>query len=175
MATSGDEEYGRAFSRPTGSTAVLSAFYVELVSWTEVEGFSRRLRSAIDSCLQVAGQSDFDADEISEHGIPEWMTAATTSDLGKLARTRYSLHRGDETWTMQDVLFSFDPQQRSWWWWDVTSAGGNIVHVWVDSRGEAVYSCEELRWILYLSGAHTIVGPVLLPESSWIAQRSAGL
>lgn len=59
--------------------------------------------------------------------------------------------------------------------WDVTLLAGNIVQVWVDSGGESVFNCDELRWAFYLCGARTVVGPVLKPAAEWEQEPSIGL
>lgn len=91
------------------------------------------------------------------------------------ARLRHALHCGGPEWTVQDLLSAFDPDLRSWTWWDVTRAGGNLVQVWADAMWEDTFDCEGLRWACYLSGAHSMVGPILEPAEVWARQPSLGL
>nr|WTB30959.1 hypothetical protein OG781_17040 [Streptomyces sp. NBC_00830] len=166
----GVDELRRLSQRPSDPVGPLSTFYVEVGKWDEVEGFARRLRSIVAFGVDVAREADFDADELPEAGLPSWAV-----DHWQAGADRYSLHRGDSAWTVQDVLYSFDPTRRAWEWWDVTHSGGNILQVWIESGGEPIFSCEELRWIFYLCGSRTVVGPLLRPAAEWEQQASTGL
>jgi len=164
------DEVGRLAHRPTGPSSPLSTFYVEVGAWDEADAFAGRIRSLVTALVEISGEADFSSAELPEVDLPGWVSGRWDD-----AAVRYALHRGDEQWSIQDLLFSFDPAQRAWSWWDVTRVAGNVIQVWVDSGGEPVYNCEELRWILYLSGARTVVGPILANPSDWEFQATLGL
>jgi hypothetical protein len=168
--SSPDSEAGRLASRPTWPRGTLSTFYVEAASWKEVGEFASRLRSILAELVEAARDADFDSGELPIPLLPGWV-----ADQWSDAAARYSLHRGEEGWSLQDLFLSFEPNHRSWEWWDVTRAAGNIIQVWVDSGGELVFNCDELRWILYLCGARAFVGPLLAEPSDWEAQPSLGI
>jgi hypothetical protein len=162
-------ELARIANRPEAfPDGLLSVFYIEVEAWNEAEAFGRRLRELAAAGVKAALEADFGAETISEADVPAW-----AADAWAEAATRYAAHRGDEEWTVQDLLYSFDPGQRAWSWWDVTVVSGNIVSMWVDSREEAVYGCEELRWMAYAAGARSVVGPLLREAGEW--ERSASL
>ena len=163
-------EVGRLVGRAALARGALSAFYVEVATWKEVGEFEGRLRSVLIGLVEAVRGADFDSDELSIPSLPGWV-----ADMWGDAAVRYSLHRGEEEWSLQDLFFAFEPGRRSWEWWDVTRVAGNVLQVWVDSGGELVFNCEELRWILYLCGARTIVGPLLANSSEWEAQPSVGI
>ncbi|MEU5945350.1 hypothetical protein ABZ793_07280 [Micromonospora sp. NPDC047465] len=143
-------------------------FYIEVKAWNEAEVFGRRLRELVRAGVKAGLEADFKAETISETDVPAW-----AADAWAEAAPRYAAHRGDEEWAVQDLLYSFEPGQRTWSWWDVTLAFGNIVCVWIDSHEEAVYGCEELRWMVYVAGARSVVGPLLREVGEW--ERSASL
>lgn len=176
MTGTSKEELGRLWARPSTLPAgPLAAFYVEVGRWEEVEDFACRVRELVGAGVEISRSGDFELDQLPEDVLPVWARVGDFSEIFREARLRYSLHRGEEEWTTQDLLFSFEPAQRRWKWWDVTLLGGNLLQVWVDSLGEPVFACDELRWILYLSGAHAVVGPSLLAPDLWYQQRSAGI
>jgi len=163
-------ELARVVGRPGEvPSEALSVLYAEIGSWDETELFGRRLRELVRAGVRAELDADFGAEEVSEADIPDWAPGAWLE-----AAPRYAAHRGDEEWTVQDVLYSFEPGQRSWSWWDVTIVFGNIVCVWVDSGGEAVYNCEELRWMTYVAGARSVVGPFFRDAGEWVRSGSLG-
>ncbi|MEU4599331.1 hypothetical protein [Nocardia sp. NPDC023988] len=163
-------ELARISRRPGAVGGLLSTFYVEVESFDDVAGFGRRVRQCVKVGVNASLEGDFDVDSMPEADVPLWMRESWES-----AALRYAAHRGNEKWTVQDVLFSFDPRQREWAWWDVTKVFGNIVCVWVDSHEEAVYKCEELRWMFYLCGARAVVGPLLRDARDWEQSMSLSL
>lgn len=176
MTGTSEEELGRLWVRPTTSpVGSLAVFHVEVGRWEEAEGFARRVRGLVAAGVEISRHGGFELDQLPEDVLPAWARGGDFSEVHRDARLRYSLHRGEEEWTAQDLLFSFEPKQRRWKWWDVTLLGGNLLQVWVDSLGEPVFACDELRWILYLSGAHAVVGPSLLSPDLWGQERSAGI
>lgn len=171
-----ESEFVRTRSRPEMEpSGPLAAFYVEVAAWDEFDRFAQRVRELVRAGIEVSATCDFDAEDLPETSLPTWLSEAGFLQEQDNAKLRYSLHRGDEDWTMQDLLFSFDPRQRSWEWWDVTRIAANIVQIWVDSQGEPVFACDELRWICYLSGARSLVGPLLLPAEVWGSMPSIGI
>jgi len=170
VSADSDGEAGRLVGRPTKTRGVLSTFCIEVATWMEVSEFSIRLRSVLAELVEAARAADFDSGPLTILSLPEW-----AAEMWRYAAVRYSLHRGEEEWSLQDLFFSFEPGRRSWEWWDVTKVAGNVLQVWVDSGGELVFNCDELRWILYLCGARTIVGPLLANPSEWQEQPSVGL
>jgi hypothetical protein len=171
-----ESELARTKSRPEMEpSGPLAAFYVEVASWDESDRFAQRVRELVRAGIQVSATCDFEADDLPETGLPAWTNEAGFLQQQNNAKLRYSLHRGDESWTMQDLLFSFDPRQRSWEWWDITQISANVVQIWVDSRGEPVFACDELRWICYLSGARSLVGPLLMPSEAWESVPPIGI
>ncbi|MFG2988013.1 hypothetical protein ACGFZK_01645 [Streptomyces sp. NPDC048257] len=162
-------ELARIANRPdTIPDGLLSVFFIEVEAWNEAKGFGRRLRQLVGAGVKAGLEADFGAEAISEADMPAW-----AADAWAEAAPRYAAHRGDEEWTIQDVLYSFDPGQRTWSWWDVTLVAGNIVCLWIDSKEEPVYGCEELRWMAYAAGARSVVGPLLKEVGEW--ERSASL
>ncbi|MFJ8002710.1 hypothetical protein ACIQ7D_37395 [Streptomyces sp. NPDC096310] len=147
---------------------MLSVFYIEVEAWNEAETFGRRLRELVGAGVKTGLDADFESETISEVDVPAW-----AADAWAEAAPRYAAHRGDEEWTVQDFLYSFEPGHRTWSWWDLTAVSGNIVCMWIDSQGEAVYGCEELRWMVYAAGARSMVGPLLCEAEEW--ERSASI
>ncbi|MFE1410357.1 hypothetical protein ACFW6F_06045 [Streptomyces sp. NPDC058746] len=163
-------ELARTVSRPdTLPTELLSAFYIEVESWNEREAFGRRLRELVRAGVKAELEADFEAETVSEADVPAW-----AADAWVHAAPRYAAHRGDEEWTVQDLLYSFEPGQRTWSWWDVTTVSGNTVCMWIDSDEEPVYACEELRWMAYVAGARSVVGPLLRGAGEWESSASLG-
>jgi hypothetical protein len=171
-----ESELRRTKSRPeVGPSVPLAAFYVEVANWDESDRFAQRVRDLVRAGVEVAATGDFDAEVLPESSLPPWSNEEAFLREEGNAKLRYSLHRGDEEWTMQDLLFSFDPRQRSWEWWDITRISANVVQLWVDSRGEPVFACDELRWICYLAGARSLVGPLLTSSEVWGSMPSVGI
>lgn len=165
-----DSELDRVLRRPsTPPPALLSVFYAQTAAWNETEAFGRRLRELVDAGVRTGLEGDFESDSLPEAGLPPW-----TSEGWQAAAARYEAQGDEEAWTVQDMLFAFDPRQRQWSWWDVTEQAGAIVGIWVDSAEEAVYGCEELRWMIYAAGATSVVGPLLRDPQEWDRQRSLG-
>ncbi|WP_326811457.1 hypothetical protein OIE62_17350 [Streptomyces scopuliridis] len=163
-------ELARIANRPdVFPDGLLSVFYIEVEAWNEAEVFGRRLRELVGAGVKAGLEADFESETISEADVPAW-----AADAWAEAAPRYAAQRGDEEWTVQDLLYSFDPRQRTWSWWDVTAVSGNIVCMWIDSRGEAVYGCEELRWMVYAAGARSVVGPLLREVGEWERSTSLG-
>lgn len=163
-------ELDKVFQRPAKPPPVLlSVFDAEVAAWSEAEEFGRRVRELVFAGVETGLEGDFASDSLPETGLPQW-----ASEGWQAAAARYEAQNDEEAWTVQDVLFAFDPKQREWSWWDVTRQAGNIVSIWVDSAEEAVYGCDELRWIIYAAGARSVAGPILRDPSEWAGQHSLG-
>ncbi|MEV0568554.1 hypothetical protein [Dactylosporangium sp. NPDC050588] len=164
-------ELARVARRPDGPPeGLLSVFYVEVEAWNKAEAFGERLRELVAAGLKACMEADFQAETVSEADVPAW-----SADAWLKAAPKYAAHRGDEEWTVQDFLFSFEPGQRTWAWWDVTLSCGNVACIWVDSGGEPVFGCEELRWMAYVAGARSLVGPLLREADEWERSESLGV
>lgn len=164
-------EIARVANRPDVSPdGSLSVFYIEVEAWNEVEAFGRRLRELVRAGVKAGVAGGFEAEMISETDVPSWAAGAWVE-----AAPKYAAHRGDEEWTIQDFLYSFEPGQRAWSWWDLTAVSGNIVCMWIDSMEEVVYGCEELRWMAYAAGARSVVGPLLREAGEWEQSVSIGI
>ncbi|MGK5637947.1 hypothetical protein ACSNOK_06455 [Streptomyces sp. URMC 126] len=151
------------------------------------EDYARRLRSVLWSALNIAGESGFEeADELPTETVPDWF-AEVSGEHGRRAGRKpgpddavaeagasvYVSEREEERWGLQEWLFTFDPENRSWLWWDVTeSADGGTVSLWVDTRGEPVVGCEQLYWLAYTCGAHSVGRMVLERVERWQGERS---
>src|SRR5262245_32580222 len=180
-------EAGRVWSRPSldSCPSMLSAFTVDV----DVRGpggmdaYATRLRSGIEAGVALAALDSFDTDELPDSAVPEWFAevSSTTPNPSILpdevvgGRSHYVSVQDQEAWRLQDWLWCFEPGVRQWEWWDVTAAGGTSVQIWLDSKGELAYPCEDVRWLAYVAGARSISGPAILPRIVWEGQISLGL
>ncbi|MEU9775460.1 MULTISPECIES: hypothetical protein [unclassified Streptomyces] len=161
--------------------ALLASFVVEVAG--NPGAYARRVRSALVAGVQLAIRGEFESDELPESNVPGWFSSAGECEVDDLAEVpesiegqrRYVEHRGEEPWEVQDWLWSFEPGKRQWLWWDLTAAGGNVVQIWLYSRSEPVFQCEDVRWLAYSAGARAAVGPILLPSQVWNGQTSLGI
>ncbi|MFC5958417.1 hypothetical protein ACFP51_29415 [Streptomyces pratens] len=177
------EEAQRLSARADMSDAppLLASFVVEVVG--DVGAYARRVRSALAAGVHLAIRGEFESDELPESNVPGWFSPVREGEGGGLAETsesiegrrRYVEHRGEEPWELQDWLWSFEPGTRQWLWWDLTAAGGDVVQIWLYSRSEPVFQCEDVRWLAYSAGARAVVGPILLPLQVWKGQKSLGI
>ena len=164
---------------------MLSAFTVDV----DVRGpgamdaYASRLRSGIEAGVTLAAIDSFDTDELSESTVPEWLAEISSSSPNPSilpaevvdGRRRYVSAQEEEAWELQDWLWCFEPGKRQWEWWDVTAAGGTHLLIWLDSKGESAYPCEDVRWLAYVAGAWSVSGPIILPRIVWEVQTSLGL
>ncbi|MDX6741325.1 hypothetical protein [Actinocorallia sp. A-T 12471] len=147
-----------------------------------VDAYANRVRSALVAGVGLAGSGAFVADELPMSGIPDWLSRTNSLSGEQSGRPfdaaegvrRYIEHREEDAWPLDEWLWGFEPGVRQWSWWDLTAAGANVVQIWVDSRSEPVFQCEDIRWIAYLAGARAVVGPILLPSQVWIGQTTLG-
>lgn len=170
------ERIGSAPSRGTENPSVLAAFLVTVDM--NVADYVARVRNVLTAAIQTANEIEGGSGSLPEDLIPDWFAEATrgsdvagSDDAASLGSRQYVLHRGEEPWNLQDWLFCFDPQLRGWAWWDSTQESDQSVVLWVDSSGEAVFPCEELRWMTYVCGASAVEGPVLRSLSEWWKSR----
>ncbi|MEU4302635.1 hypothetical protein [Kitasatospora aureofaciens] len=201
---SASEEIARFTARPAGTTPpAVTALRVEPVG--DPQTYAHRLREVLSGAVRTGAAQGFDVDALDESRIPSWFSAvtATTAVRGTTAANgtaaahgtagtagktpadvpgevaagavRYGADRDEDPWDLQEWLFCFDPQLRRWRWWDATTPDGHTVLVWLDTRGETVIPCEELRWAAYACGARSVTGPLPLPVEDWRRQPSAGL
>jgi hypothetical protein len=181
-------EINRLHSRPPVALCppMLSAFTVDV----EVHGpgsmgaYASRFRDGIEAGVKLAERDAFDdCDELPESSVPEWLAVISSETFDRSSasgeaingRNKYLSVREQEAWKLQDWLWTFEPGVRQWEWWDITSAGGVSIQIWLDSKGESSYPCEEVRWLAYVSGARSVSGPIILPKAVWDGQTSLGL
>ena len=177
-------ELKRVESRPLPdqSPKVLSALVVDV----DVRGpgamaaYASRLRGALQAGIALAMAESFDRDELPESTVPEWLAAISQEALDPSVipaevisgRTRYVARREQEAWQLQDWLWSFEPGVRQWELWDIATGGGTSAVIWLDSKGELSYSCDDIRWLAYVAGAVAVSGPIALPSTVWEGQVS---
>ncbi|WP_431683454.1 hypothetical protein [Kitasatospora sp. KL5] len=181
------DELARLAARPavTAAPPGLTALAVRPIG--DLEAYARRLREILSAAVRAAGEQDFDADPLDESGIPPWFAAVTdpTGTAGTVhtdvppeavaGAARYGPARGEDPWDLQEWLYCFDPELRRWRWWDATTPDGRTAVLWLDTRGEPVVPCEELRWAAHAAGAHGVTGPTPAPTPDWPDQPSIGL
>ncbi len=136
--------------------------------------YVERFRAVLSAAIRTANDADFDSGRISETLIPDWFAEATCgSTLGgrdsvaSAGSRQYVSSRGEEPWDLQEWLYCLDPQLRGWAWWDMTHGPDDMVVLWVDSSGEPVFPCEELRWLAYVCGAVDVAGPLVRSIAEW--------
>ncbi|MFD4786644.1 hypothetical protein ACFWN1_06090 [Streptomyces sp. NPDC058459] len=155
------QELARVSERPgiDSGTPVLAC--IAVTPEGDAEAYAGRLREALRAVLSLAVQADFDQEEVPVDGIPDWFLGAGRT-LG--------------AWEIQDWLFRFDPEMeaRGWEFWDLTRAedGSGLLHLWLDTRGEPMFSREELRWLLHACGAEAIADPMVVGADSWAAEMT---
>ncbi|WP_143342764.1 hypothetical protein [Crossiella equi] len=132
------------------------------------------VRAVLSAAIRTMGEIDAGTDDLPEDLIPDWFAEVTRGSVvasrggpSSLGVQQYVARRGEEPWELQDWLFCFDPKLRGWAWWDATEISDESVALWVDSSGEPVFPCEELRWLAYACGAQNVEGPSLASISDW--------
>lgn len=181
-------ENSRLHSRPSAGLCppMLSAFTVDVAvrGPGSMSAYASRFRAGIEAGVMLAERGVFDDSyELPESSVPEWLAAISSEapclssvpDEVMSGRDNYLSICEQEAWQLQDWLWTFEPGVRQWEWWDITTAGGVSVQIWLDSKGELSYPCEEVRWLAYVSGARSVSGPVILPQVVWDGQASLGL
>jgi hypothetical protein len=181
MPEDSDQEIGRLTQRPAGQPpSGLLAWTIEPIG--NHDEYATRLRSSVLSGLIVAADADFNAEAIEPVGVPTWFLAVTEGHLEvdqvplacELGRQSYYRRRSDNSWTIQEWLYCFDPDLRHWEWWDVTSDQERVT-LWTDSKGESIFASEELLWAVFASGASDVTNLGVLHGEEWSQQNSLGL
>ncbi|MBT2421531.1 hypothetical protein J7F01_23540 [Streptomyces sp. ISL-22] len=172
-----EQERIRLVHRPDvdGAPPVLCAFDVQTSG--PVSEFDTRLRSVLAPALRLAASQPFEGQDLPVDAIPSWFVAAAREpsgpvpDFARRGAERYAATIGKGTWDLQEWLYQFDPESefRGWAWWDLTQAGEREARIWVDTWGESFFACDELRWLVYVSGAEEVSGPALVRPADWIA------
>ncbi|WP_458687366.1 hypothetical protein [Nocardia tengchongensis] len=145
------------------------------------DDYARRLRTVMNAALSIAADPEFDdMEELPTRGIPDWfvgVTGGVGSPIGFTARgvRQYAKDRDEPTWNLQEWLFTFDPQNRSWFWWDVTYLGGDVVNIWVDTHSEPCVGNEQLYWPAYVCGAYSVGHMTLEPAEVCESESSIGI
>lgn len=146
--------------------------------------YCKRLRRLIYSAVLLSSEQDFDWEVLEETGIPAWFVRLTDDvpgteremhDGAREGVAKYFSVRGGEKWDLQEWLFMFDPQLRSWSWWDVTGGGDSWLFLYIDTKGEIPVPLEELWWAVFVSGAQVVEGPFLAPPEKWEKNPSMGI
>jgi hypothetical protein len=177
-------ELKRVESRPPTdrSPQVLSALVVDVDVRRPgaMAAYASRLRGVLHGGIALAMAEPFDRDELPESNAPAWLAeisreipdSSVVPVEALSGRARYIATRSQEVWQLQDWLWSFEPGVRQWEWWDITAGGGTSAVIWLDSKGELSYSCDDIRWLAYVAGAIAVSGPVALPATVWEGQAS---
>lgn len=146
------ERVGSPPTRGTEEPPVLAAFLV--TASVRAADYVARVRAVLSAAIQAAKEIEAGSEPLPENLIPVWFAEVTRGsvvasgdDAASLGIRQYVSRRGEEPWDLQDWLFCFDPQLRGWAWWDATQNSDESVVLWVDSSGEPVFPCEELRWL----------------------------
>ncbi|MFV2199119.1 hypothetical protein [Nocardiopsis sp. LOL_012] len=120
-------------------------------------------------------------DVVSDEGIPLWFlclmddSIAASESIPEESRegaARYFDSRGGREWDIQEWLFMFDPELRSWSWWDLVECKSQDVLLFFDSNGEVPVPCEELWWSIFSSGALAVSDPFLVSSDFWVERSS---
>ncbi|WP_143832956.1 MULTISPECIES: hypothetical protein [Nocardiopsis] len=125
---------------------------------------------------------DFEREVLEDVGIPTWFACLTDDasaggafpEEAREGVRGYFEDRGGEEWDLQEWLFMFDPDLRSWSWWDVAGHGDGRIFLYIDTKGEMPVPCEELWWAVFASGAQAVDGPFLVPSEQWEEKPSIG-
>ncbi|MFI9646257.1 hypothetical protein ACIHAA_08175 [Streptomyces sp. NPDC052040] len=158
----------------------LSRFRVE-VDGSRQE-YAERLRSVLGAALDHAlAEAGIDT-ETTPREVPGWFVAACAEsgaerplpDFARSGSEHFTAAGLGPGWDLRGWLerFDLDLDLRRWSWWDLTGADDRTLSLWVDAAGEDFFSCDELRWAAYLSGARSVTGPVLLRKDAWLAEAA---
>lgn len=180
------DELQRVREHPDADAAppVLSLFVVDVSD--DAAAYVERLRSVLEPAVRLGCTADFEAESLPVDDVPGWFavvgSGAGSGDeervprFARAGREAYAEHTGGgRPWDLQNWLYRFDPDEdsRGWEWWDATVAGPSRVHVWVDSRGESFFGCQDLLWAAFAAGAVRVEGPTVRYASVWSAERNS--
>lgn len=176
------EESDRILNRPRSMPPQFLTC-IEIIPLIDQNTYCKRLRRVIHSAVSLSCVQDFEREVLDDAGIPTWF-AFLTDDVPaadgvtpKGARegvVRYFGVRGGDKWDLQEWLFMFDPDLRTWSWWDVVGCGGGGVYLYIDTNGEIPVPCEELWWSIFVSGAQSVGKPFLISSDYWEEKSSMG-
>lgn len=170
-----EEERSRVLERPEISAAPPLLAFVELEVRGDLTYYASRLRSVLGAVYDIAAREDFD-EELPTGSIPSWFVGAcqgegSTETFAHEGSQRYTEQTSDDAWEIQDWLSRFDPEleARGWGFWDLTHSPTSTdrLRVWLDTWGEPFFAWEELRWLLYTCGAHSVATPTLVKPHAW--------
>jgi hypothetical protein len=175
-------ELGRVQRRPAADSAppILAAFSVDVVEGT-AEAYAQRVRGVLSAALQPACTAEFDDEDLPTDAFPDWFTEISVRDdearqeFARHGRTAYLDVSGGGSWSLQDWIYRFHPDDdsRGWEFWDVVPLGPAQVRVWVDSWGESFFGSLDLLWLLYTAGAAHVEGPEVHKASTWASEVRA--
>ena len=175
----GNRVLGRPHSIPP---QVLTCF--KILPLGNQSTYCKRLRRLIYSTVLLSKGQDFDREVLNDTGIPAWFVYLTDGvpstdreipDGAREGAAKYFSARGGDEWDLQEWLFMFDPQLRSWSWWDVTGGGNGWLFLYIDTKGEIPVPLEELWWAMFASGAQVVEGPFLVSPEKWAVSPSMGV
>ncbi|MFF1615238.1 hypothetical protein ACFVYA_46515 [Amycolatopsis sp. NPDC058278] len=166
------ERVGSSLALDFEGPPVLATFLVD-TSLSSAEYVSR-IRAVLSAAIRSADEISTGSEFLPEGNVPDWFAEVTRGsvsvgrdDPATQGVRQYASRGGEEPFELQEWLFCFDPELRAWSWWDATQISDESVMLWVDSSGEPVFPCEELRWLAYVCGATAVEGPVLRAFSEW--------
>ncbi|MFC7443081.1 hypothetical protein [Laceyella putida] len=165
---------------PRFSLAVL-----ELKPFGDLSLYAKRLRDVIFAGVELSYREDFNKEELDSSNVPHWFRVVTdqyhehgvdlADDIKKGRNRYYEIYYDEDDWDVQEWLFCFDPECRNWKWWDLTIVDDQTLFLWIDTSGEPVIACQELRWAAFVSGAEVAHDLVFQSKEIWSQQSSIGI
>lgn len=178
------DELQRLIKRPKEPPR-FSLAVLEIKPFGDLDAYARRLREVIFSGIELSLREDFNKEELDSSKVPVWFINVTDRNhqsnqdipdyLIKGCNLYYQIYDNEEEWSVQEWLFCFDPQCRNWIWWDLTIANNQTLFLWIDTRGEPIIACQELRWAAFAAGAEVAHDLVFQSGEIWTQQLSVGL
>ncbi|MGP3949597.1 hypothetical protein [Streptomyces sp. 7N604] len=170
---------------PAMGSAVHSLGVFEVEVEGSLDQYASRVREALAGAVGIAKNYSFDVDELPSEPLPHWLVQISSqrdkhapesgsNSFSERGAQQYESMRGEDRWDLQEWISCFDPQLRYWSWWDITRSTDTSVKIWIDTRGEAVVGCEELRWIIFVAGACSLSEMELTKGSAWSPEASLG-
>ena len=156
---------------------------LDIVPFGDHESYCKRLRRVIHSAVSLSRTQDFDSEVLNEALVPEWFALltdnASTTDRSVPAQARegaaaYFRVREEDEWDLQEWLFMFDPELRTWSWWDLVEGEGTSLLLYVDTGGEPVVPFADLWWAVYACGARVADGPFMVNSAHWKERSGLG-
>ncbi|GHE24148.1 hypothetical protein [Streptomyces thermodiastaticus] len=175
VAAEGD----RVRQRPAVESAppVLAVFTVD-VNEGSPEEYVQRVRHVLSAALHLACTAEFDDRDLPVDGFPDWFTSVCADsgeeppEFARQGSIEFVNRGGGKPWPLQNWIYCFDPEEdsRGWEFWDAVPVGPAQVRVWVDSWGEALFGCLELRWLLHTAGGSHVEGPEVYRAVTWASE-----